>query len=111
MIRSLASVRWDQLAEYGAASSDVGYGTAWRLPLDDSGHLGPAVLGLTHQMLLQRVGDYSLWWSLGSEAVAPSFLISDGMPAAMNYAGMLNGDWTSGTWTEMPVTIYSPAEQ
>jgi type VI secretion system protein ImpM len=100
----------DVLADYSASSTDVGYGSSWRIPLGEEGHLGPAVLGLTHQLLLQHIGAYSIWWSMGSDQVAPSFLLSRGMPVASNYAGMLNGDWASGTWMEMPVTITTPSD-
>lgn len=101
----------DLLAEYSAASTDAGYGSAWRIPLAEEGHLGPAILGLAHQLALQHVGPYSIWWSLGSEQVSPSFLISKDMPVPSNYAAMLNGDWASGTWMEMPITIQTPVKQ
>ncbi len=41
---------------------------------------------------------YSLWWSQGSDLVAPSLLACQGLPPSDGFAALLNGDWSLGDW-------------
>ena len=41
-----------------------------------------------------------LWWGLGSDLVAPSFLMSRGLPGSDQFAALLNGDWDNSGWTD-----------
>ena len=43
---------------------------------------------------------YSLWWTQGSEQVASSFLICEGLPPFDGVAGMLDGNWQKWGWEE-----------
>jgi type VI secretion system protein ImpM len=49
-----------------------------------------------HQPLAQGL---SLWWTTGSERVAPCLLISPGMPPASSFTAFLDGDWQGRGWT------------
>ena len=41
---------------------------------------------------------HSLWWSDGSEKMAPSLLCCKGLPAPASVAAMLDGCWEQGGW-------------
>lgn len=85
-----------------ASQTEVGFGTAWQIPMP-SADFGLALPTLAHQLLLQRLGDYSLWWGNGSNSVDPSMLVCEGMPLAKDFAAMLSGNWESGSWEKWPV--------
>ena len=88
------------VAEAGAVSSQLGYGSAWRIPLDHNASVSDILPGLMHQLVLQRLGPYSLWWTTGSQYVQPSMLLSAAMPVAHDFSALLTGDWSSGGWEE-----------
>ncbi len=88
-----------------SAPSQQGYGTAWRLPLEEEGVPDAALSLLAHQSISQRLSAYTLWWGQGSEHVQPSMLVCDGLPLAADFAAMLAGNWESGSWEN-----WSPAE-
>ena len=46
----------------------------------------------------ERNGSYSLWWTDGSDLVAPSLLVCPGLPDEHGYAGMLDGQWRQWSW-------------
>lgn len=102
-VASLAEIT--QLASVGAASTQAGFGSAWQIPLDSEARLGAAIPGIMHQLILQRLGAYSLWWGSGSEHVSPSLLVSAGMPAAPDYAAMMSGNWTQSAWEHWPLPV------
>ncbi len=65
-----------------------------RLPLanaDDVGGSWPAVVAT---LARRHLGNYSLWWTAGSEQVEPSLLLCTGLPAPECYASMLDGAWS-----------------
>ncbi len=86
------------LEEHLSAPSQQGYGTAWRLPLDEEGAPDAALSLLAHQSISQRLNAYTLWWGQGSEHVQPSLLVCDGLPLAADFSAMLAGNWESGSW-------------
>lgn len=53
---------------------------------------------LLHQSYRQQYGRYCLWWTEGSEHVAPCLLISSGLPQVSQYAAMLDGNWQRWHW-------------
>lgn len=53
---------------------------------------------LLDSFLQQRLPSYSLWWTIGSERVAPNFLVSGNLPAPQCFAGMLDGQWQNWNW-------------
>ncbi|MEE9491888.1 MAG: type VI secretion system-associated protein TagF [Gammaproteobacteria bacterium] len=100
-----------ELAEYGAESTHIGYGNAWRIGLGGDGKIDGAMPRLMHHLMLQRFGSYSLWWGAGSSHVSPSLLIAEGMPPASDFAAMLNGDWTASAWENWPLISADELEQ
>lgn len=80
-----------------AVSAAAGYGSAWQLPLTD-GNFTDGLPELTHQLLMQRSGNYSLWWGSGSDNVEPSLLVCNGLPLCADFSALLTGDWQTGGW-------------
>lgn len=39
---------------------------------------------------------YSLWWTVGSEKIDPTFLVYDGLPPQGEYAAFISGEWDHG---------------
>ncbi|GAB1261913.1 type VI secretion system-associated protein TagF [Aurantivibrio plasticivorans] len=49
----------------------------------------------------QRIyGNYSLWWTEGSEFIPSSLLVSSQLPDAGQFAAMLDGNWTQWGWNK-----------
>ena len=109
-VESLGAI--EHLGHVGAASTQSGFGSAWRIPLDPEARLSTALPGVMHQLILQRLGAYSLWWGSGSERVSPSLLIATGMPPAPDFTAMLSGDWAQSAWEEwrLPIPASSPVQ-
>jgi type VI secretion system protein ImpM len=63
------------------------------LPFAANAHA--AALRRAHQPLAQGL---NLWWTTGSERVAPCLLISPGMPPASSFTAFLDGDWRGRGW-------------
>jgi type VI secretion system protein ImpM len=102
-VESLGDI--EHLAELGAGSTQAGYGSAWRIPLDEEARLSTAMPGLLHQLVLQRIGPYSLWWGGGSQSVQPSLLVAAGMPPPPDFCAMLAGNWQHTGWEEWTMPI------
>lgn len=60
-------------------------------------------LGLLHQSYLQQFSRYCLWWTNGSEHVAPCLLVTSGLPQVSQYAAMLDGDWSRWNWQQKQI--------
>ncbi len=52
----------------------------------------------------------SMWWTSGSEAVAATFLVCDGMPAPDSFGAFLDGRWSHWGWDGSVATPPVPAE-
>jgi type VI secretion system protein ImpM len=70
---------------------------AWHLSTAD-GPVDGACPTLLDQAMNQVFLAYSLWWSQGSDLVAPSLLACQGLPPPDGFAALLNGDWSGGDW-------------
>ncbi|MET1254950.1 type VI secretion system-associated protein TagF [Aliikangiella maris] len=53
---------------------------------------------LLHLSWSKLFGSYSLWWTNGSEKVAPCLLVTEGLPEVGRYAAMLDGNWEKWGW-------------
>jgi type VI secretion system protein ImpM len=90
----------DQTAGEGAVSGGFGFGSAWRIPLEADARTRSALPGLSHHLVLQRLGSYSLWWTAGSRYVAPSMLLAAALPEVRDFSALLTGDWQNGNWDD-----------
>ncbi|MCW9013788.1 MAG: type VI secretion system-associated protein TagF [Gammaproteobacteria bacterium] len=59
---------------------------------------------LAKHMLDQNYGQYSIWWTNGSELIAPSFSVCKGLPAQELYSALLDGNWMTHGWHEPVAT-------
>jgi type VI secretion system protein ImpM len=100
------------LAQLGLPPTDAGTATGrsepgtgdavstsgWRLPLDPTADVAVGYPDLVHHLLLNQWACYSLWWTSGSANVAPSLLVSGGLPPAEGFAAFLDGGWERWGW-------------
>jgi type VI secretion system protein ImpM len=73
---------------------------AWYCPLLDGDDAAEGWSTLTEYLLQQCFPRYSLWWSQGSEHIAPCLLICQGLPPIEGFAALLAGNWAQSGWTE-----------
>ena len=62
------------------------------------GDFSPTVLHLLHQQYHLNFGDYSIWWTTGSDLVEPCFIVTDGLPQVSQFVSMLDGQWQKRDW-------------
>jgi len=74
---------------------------AWHIQVSTATDLQRACPVLAAHALEEVFFAYSLWWSNGSERVAPSLLASQGLPAPEGFAALLAGDWASRGWVQL----------
>jgi type VI secretion system protein ImpM len=67
------------------------------VPLRDAAALAAPSLQLYGQFL-DAQGGAAFWWTDGSAAVAPSWLMTHGLPDSAQYSAMLDGAWNEAGW-------------
>jgi type VI secretion system protein ImpM len=67
------------------------------VPLRDAAALEAPALQLYGQFLDAK-GGTAFWWTDGSAAVAPSWLMTHGLPDSAQYSAMLDGAWNEAGW-------------
>lgn len=55
-------------------------------------------LNLLHKAYQRIYGAYGIWWTQGSEHIAPTLLVNSGLPDAGQFAAMLDGNWQQWGW-------------
>ena len=101
-----------------ARAGDDRSGGALRMELSEGGDMAPTYARILDQVLTGGNVPFSLWWTLGSERVHPSVLMSAGLPAPANFAAFLDGQWDEWGWArpgdgqatleDMPVLMLKP---
>lgn len=85
---------------------------AWRMAAPSPAEvLQGACPTLLARALEQVFCAYSLWWSGGSERVAPSFLACQGLPPPDGFSALLQGDWAGQGWWEFGCDPNTPNHQ
>ena len=79
-----------------AASTDRGL----RIEIADADGLDGVCRTLAGRWLSATYPNYSLWWTAGSEQLAPSFIACPGLPGADRFAAFLDGHWDRWGWVE-----------
>lgn len=68
------------------------------IPLRSVAQLREPALQMFGCQLEAAAGDLALWWTDGSEAVSPSWLLTRGLPEFTHYSAMLDGAWEHAGW-------------
>ena len=55
-------------------------------------------VGLMKAVAGAALHEHSLWWTDGSQQIAPCMLVCAGLPAAAGFVAMLDGSWSSPQW-------------
>ncbi len=76
---------------------------AWHIPLDDPEQPEALRSAVAAQMSARSPACPCLWWTTGSERIAPCLLVSDGLPSPGRYAALLTGEWQRWGWTARSV--------
>lgn len=63
--------------------------------LDCADDLTSPLAALLEQLTMAATADCSLWWSHGSDRVAPSLSWAHGLPPAAAFDALLTGDWAA----------------
>ena len=71
---------------------------ARRLEIDGIDDLQSLMPALQQQIAEASLREYTLWWTEGSQYVAPSLLVCLGLPSASQFMAMLSGQWDIGGW-------------
>ena len=71
---------------------------SWHIGIASVDHLGASLRHLHWKQLGAHFDPLSLWWTNGSEQIAPSALLCEGIPPAESYAAMLDGNWGARQW-------------
>lgn len=79
----------------------------WRVPIGSAHQLRPALRQMVSQRLLALYEPLTLWWTDGSAAVEPSFLVEAGLPAPSRFASLLDGSWPESSWRSVPALTTS----
>jgi type VI secretion system protein ImpM len=80
------------------APTSIDHGT--RLPLDANANVAQLFLQQSVSSLEATLGHCCIWWGHGSELVAPSFVMSRGLPGEGRFTAMLDGNWGARGWSE-----------
>ncbi len=79
---------------------------AWHSLLDSPASLGSLYPRLLPHLIRKLLFAYSLWWTEGSERIAPSLLVCQGLPQMRGISGMIDGAWRQHGWEEIESGIY-----
>jgi len=71
---------------------------AWQRPMGMNQTIAQVLPCFLDNLLKENCFAYSLWWTEGSEQVASSFLICEGLPPFEGVAAMFDGNWQEWGW-------------
>ena len=95
-------------AVLGAGAGDIaGLGAGWHIGLGSVAQADEALYPLLDQLTADRFVASCLWWTDGSDHVAPCLLFSPGLPEPDSFTGLLDGRFADWSWT--PLAAQSPA--
>jgi type VI secretion system protein ImpM len=77
----------------------------WQLPLGSTFNLRAGFEQLLSLQLEAKYSPLVVWWTDGSSAVEPSWLLLKGLPPSSSYAAFLDGSWSEHRWRSLPVHV------
>jgi len=72
--------------------------SGWQIKLSAVDRADDALESVAEVLTKDRFGNYSLWWTGGSELIPPSLLVSPGLPKPESFTAMLDGRWRESSW-------------
>lgn len=109
-LETLALPEYPDTRRFQTQSALGARSTAWQIGLEAADSTEDTIQALLEQAHRRWVGELSLWWTEGSEQVAPSLLVVSGMPDAGQLAAMFDGDWRQWGWA-METPVEADAEE
>lgn len=76
-----------------------GGATHWRIPLFSGDRVAASLIDPLMDVVGRQLRPMSMWWSDGSERVAPSCLLANALPDAAKFAALMNGEWEVRGWS------------
>jgi type VI secretion system ImpM family protein len=73
----------------------------WQVPLQDMHSLQRAANAFASRELERALRPLALWWTDGSEAIAPCWLCNRGMPSPASFVAMIAGGWDDFGWESL----------
>lgn len=80
-------------------------GERWRLELASLDRLGDELPRLQAALLNRAFPRCSLWWTHGSQRIAPGLLITSGLPPERAFSALLVGDWARHGWATSGTSV------
>jgi type VI secretion system protein ImpM len=81
------------------ARANFPHGSAqWHVPLHSVLSLQRAINAMALREMERTLRPLSVWWTDGSDTVAPSWLCVRGLPGPESFAAMLSGRWSGTGW-------------
>ena len=68
------------------------------LPLKNLGQLKDTITQLSQTITAASLDGRSVWWTEGSQQIAPSVLVHKGLPTAKSFSALLDGQWRAHGW-------------
>jgi type VI secretion system protein ImpM len=97
----------NQLMERIAQSGFARGGSSWHISMP--GETPQSAVNAFASLELQRAfRPCGLWWTQGSEAVQPGWLVTNGLPTPTGYIAMLSGQWRRAGWNSIEVAVQAP---
>jgi type VI secretion system ImpM family protein len=104
---------WDALAlsnQLMALVAQSGFargGASWHISMP--GETPQIAVNAFASLELQRAfRPCGLWWTQGSEAVQPGWLVTSGLPTPTGYIAMLSGQWRRAGWNSIELAVQAP---
>ena len=94
--------RSNRLMEYIVHSGFAGSASAWHISMlgDTPQRAANALASIELQRTFRPC---ALWWTQGSEALDPGWLVTRGLPAPSSFAALLSGQWRESGWNSVEV--------
>jgi type VI secretion system protein ImpM len=84
-----------QQSEFGRRPAE------WHVPLRSAQSLQRAINVFAARELARTLRPLALWWTDGSNAIAPSWLCNRGLPPPARFVSMLAADWARAGWVSL----------
>jgi type VI secretion system protein ImpM len=87
-----------RLTKESASAAVPSKSRSWCIPLSAASELEAPAIQLFGGQMDADTDPVALWWTDGSAAVYPSWLMTRGLPGPSRYSAMLDGDWVAAGW-------------